>query len=371
MAARVRASEFEPLVISTGQHSEMVSSVLNFFSIHPDLELKVMTTGQTLAGLTSRLMESLDAALESTRPDLVVVQGDTTTAMCGALAAFYRRIPVAHVEAGLRTDRLDAPFPEELNRRVVGQVASWHFAPTERAKAALLRDAVHLLGGRIFVTGNTVIDALLEASRRVQYTPPADPVLQQVEGWLKARPGRRMILVTGHRRENFGERFKEFCLSLRDIAAAHDEVLIVYPVHLNPNVKEPATRLLGGVASILLTEPKSYPVFVRLMMLSALIITDSGGVQEEAPALGKPVLITRETTERPEALEAGVVALVGANRERLVAATTELLDDAAAYTRMAKGLSPYGDGFASARCLDLLAGKPVEEFKPPLAGSRQ
>jgi len=242
MAARERAAEFTPQIVSTGQHDELVTSVLNFFSIHPDMELKVMTPGQTLSGLTSRLMERLDAAFESARPDLVVVQGDTTTAMCGALAAFYRRIPVAHVEAGLRTDRLDAPFPEELNRRVVGQVASWHFAQTDRAKAALLRDGVHLLGGRILVTGNTVIDALLEASRRVQHTPPVDPDLNQLETWLAAQRGRRMILVTGHRRENFGEVFKEFCLSLRKIAEAHPDVLIVYPVHLNPNVKEPAMR---------------------------------------------------------------------------------------------------------------------------------
>lgn len=362
LAARRRNGEFQTVVASTGQHRELLDSALEFFAVRPDHDLELMAAGQTLAQLTARLVESVDGLLRRVMPDVVVVQGDTTTAMATAMAAFYLRIPVAHVEAGLRTDRADAPFPEEVNRRVIGQVARWHLAPTPQAKACLLRDNVHLLGGRIWITGNTVIDALLLAAERVRQSPPADPDCSAAARWKMSAPERRIVLVTGHRRENFGEPFEQFCLALRDIARESADTLVVYPVHLNPNVQTPVRAILGNEDNVRLTDPKGYADFVRLMLDSHFVITDSGGVQEEAPALGRPVLVTRDTTERPEAVAAGVARLVGTDRTRIATEAVRLLTDPDAYSRMARGSSPYGDGRAADRCLDVLLARETTEF---------
>ena len=356
-----RREAVTPLVLSTGQHREMLRPILSLFDIQPAEDLDLMVPNQTLAAFTARAIASLDEAFARLQPDAVMVQGDTTSAMCAALAAFYRRIPVAHVEAGLRTDNIHSPFPEEVNRRIVGQVARWHLAPTEGARRALLADGLDRLGGRIAVTGNTVIDALFIALERLRSSPPDNDDVRAVREW-KATPGRRMVLVTGHRRENFGEPFREFCLGLRDIAEAHPEALLLYPVHLNPNVQVPVRELLANVPNIRLAPVADYPVFVTLMQMADLVITDSGGVQEEAPALGKPVLVTRDVTERPEAVEAGLVKLVGPRRQPLAEAARRLLSDPAAHGAMARAQSPYGDGHAARRTLDAVLGLPVVEF---------
>lgn len=354
LEARRRAG-VEPLIISTGQHREMLRPVLDLFDIRPDIDLDLMRPNQTLPELASRALASVAEAIREHRPHALLVQGDTSTAMCAALAAFYERIPVAHVEAGLRSDRLDAPYPEELNRRVISQCAAWHLAPTAGARDYLLRDRLDLLGGKIFVTGNTVIDALYEALSRLEQNPVSDPVLQEVRAW----PG-PVVLITGHRRENFGEPFREFCLGLRDIAEANPDALLVYPVHLNPNVQQPVRETLSDCDRIRLVPPAGYPVFVSLMQQASLIITDSGGVQEEAPALGKRVLVTRDVTERPEAVAQGTVQLVGPHRKPLADSANALLANREKLP--APELSPYGDGKAAKRCIDALAGADVEEF---------
>jgi UDP-N-acetylglucosamine 2-epimerase (hydrolysing) len=285
--------------------------------------------------------------------------------MAGALAAYYRRIDVGHIEAGLRTGDPFAPFPEETNRRVIGQVARWHFAPTATAAAALAADQLPPPGfaaARVVVTGNTVIDALFDARDRVRANPPADEALAQIDAWRAAGPGRRVVLVTGHRRENFGEPFEQFCLGLRDIAAAHPAALLLYPVHLNPNVQRPVRAILSGCPNIRLADPMGYPAFVRAMDAADLVITDSGGVQEEAPALGVPVLVTREKTERPEAVAAGGVLLVGPSRERLFAEADRLLASGDPRAGVPKGACPYGDGRAAGRILDVLLGRDVVPF---------
>jgi UDP-N-acetylglucosamine 2-epimerase (non-hydrolysing) len=348
-----RRPQVLPLIISTGQHREMLAAVLNLFSITPDLDLQLMRPNQSLAEISARALTSMTEVLTAHRPDLLVVQGDTTTAMASALAAFYLHIPVAHVEAGLRTDCPTAPFPEEINRRVISQVAHWHFAPTEQARAYLERDGMMTLGGRILVTGNTVIDALYLAVAAVKASPPVQPDLQAAIEW-KRDPAHRLILITGHRRESFGRPFEEFCLGLRDIAEAHPWAMLVYPVHLNPNVQEPVRRILGKTPNIRLAPVLDYPAFVALMQTSDFIITDSGGVQEEAPALGKPVLVTRDVTERPEAVHAGGVRLVGPHRQPLFASAHELLTSKQLYEAMAQRQSPYGDGHAAPRILDAL-----------------
>lgn len=352
-----------PLVLSTGQHREMLRPIMGLFGIRPDEDLDLMAPNQTLAAFTARAVASLDEAFARLQPDAVMVQGDTTSAMCAALAAFYRHIPVAHVEAGLRTDNIFSPFPEEVNRRIVGQVARWHLAPTEGARRALLADGLDRLGGRIAVTGNTVIDALFLALERLRSAPPTSDDVRAAEAWKAAAPGRRVVLVTGHRRENFGEPFREFCLGLRDIAEAHPEALLLYPVHLNPNVQAPVRELLADCPNIRLAPVADYPVFVTLMQLADLVITDSGGVQEEAPALGKPVLVTRDVTERPEAVEAGLVKLIGPRRQPLAEAAHLLLSSPAAHAAMARASSPYGDGKASGRTLDAIMGIPFAEFR--------
>lgn len=353
LEARRRAG-VTPLILSTGQHREMLRPLLALFEITPDVDLDVMRPGQTLSGIAARVLENLDAELQTLTPDWVVVQGDTTTAMTAALAAFHRRIPVAHVEAGLRTDDLTAPFPEEANRRIISQIASCHFPPTESARANLLRDGAAHTGARIILTGNTVIDALFFAREAVGKNPPEHADLAAIKAWKRTAPERQAILVTGHRRENFGAPFREFCHALRDIAEAHPQALLVYPVHLNPNVQAPVHEILGSVPNVRLAPAADYLPFVAMMDAVDFLITDSGGVQEEAPALGKPVLVTRDVTERPEAVDAGGVMLTGPNREKLRTAAGELLQRGPLWNRMAQVRLPYGDGHAAARILDAL-----------------
>jgi len=337
-------------VCVTGQHRQMLDEALAAFGIVPDEDLGLMQPNQSLASFTGRAVEALDRYLTKLRPDAVLVQGDTTTVLCGALAAFYHRIKVGHVEAGLRTHQKYSPFPEEKNRELASRLADWHFAPTQSARENLLAEGIS--EDKIQVTGNTVIDALYLAREKVKDLGLGDlPELGSLAGRANA-PGARMILVTGHRRESFGEGFEQICRGLKRIALAHPQVQIVYPVHLNPNVREPVSQLLAGVGNIHLMEPLGYLPFVKLMDMSHFILTDSGGVQEEAPALGKPVLVMRQVTERPEAVEAGVVRLVGADQERIFQAADLLLRDQGGYKKMARGVSPYGDGRAAGRIAD-------------------
>lgn len=370
---RRAAEEGAPLrlfLCSTGQHREMLRPLFEHFEIAPDIDLDIMEPDQTLAGLSARALRALDATFaraDLPPMDITLVQGDTTTAMCAALAAYYRRVPCGHIEAGLRTNNLYAPFPEEVNRRIISQIATWHFPPTPAARENLERSGL-AAGQRAWVTGNTVIDALLWTAARARSRPPAHPLLGRVEEWRAARPEARVVLITGHRRENFGAPFESFCRGLLAVARAHPRDLLVYPVHLNPNVQRPVRAMLGGAPNIWLEPPLDYPVFVALMDRSALVITDSGGVQEEAPSLGKPVLVTREVTERAEALEAGTVRLTGPREEEIYRHAHELLSDPRAWAAMANRVNPYGDGRAAARIADALLGLPVEEFTPPPFG---
>lgn len=351
----------QSVVCTTGQHQSMLRQVLELFGIRADHDLQVMTESQTLNGLCARIFERLDPVLEQVRPDRVLVHGDTSTAMAAALAAFHRRIAVGHVEAGLRTGTLAQPWPEEMNRRVVDVVSDELFAPTAGARDNLLSEH---LGGRIHVTGNTVIDALHAMVARLG----SDPRLcSQVDAGLPVLdPGKRMVLVTGHRRESFGPALESICAALADIASRSDAEL-VYPVHPNPQVSGPVHRMLGGHPRIHLIAPLDYLGFVRLMQRASLVLTDSGGVQEEAPALGKPVLVMRDVTERPEAVLAGTVCLVGADRERIEKGVSLLLDDANEYRRMARSVNPYGDGRASERIVAALCGRPEPAFQPTAA----
>ncbi|NPA45951.1 MAG: UDP-N-acetylglucosamine 2-epimerase (non-hydrolyzing) [Chlorobi bacterium] len=333
-------------VCVTAQHREMLDQVLDFFELKPDYDLNLMKHNQTLQGLTSDILLNIDQVLTDFRPDYILVHGDTTTTFVSALAAFYRRIKVGHVEAGLRTYNKWAPFPEEMNRQLTGRLTDIHFAPTQKARENLLREAVP--EEQIRVTGNTVIDSLMWAREKLKnYT---DDEIRYLQNEV-IDPGKKLILVTGHRRENFGEGFLQICRALKQIASEHPEAQIVYPVHLNPNVRKPVFDILGGVDNIKLIEPLAYPAFVWLMDRSFMIITDSGGIQEEAPSLGKPVLVMRETTERPEAVEAGTVILVGTDPEKITGYTDELLREGDLYQRMKKAHNPYGDGKASERIL--------------------
>ena len=335
--------DFECKVCVTGQHKEMLYQVLDVFNVKPDIDLELMRPNQTLGGLTSRAISAIDEYLARERPDIVMVQGDTTTVLAGALAAFYHHIPIAHVEAGLRTGNLESPWPEEANRVLTTRLAHWHFCPTENNKNNLLNEGVN--PADIYVTGNTVIDALLLAK-------------EKVKGESGQRNGKRSVLITGHRRENFGEGFEHICNAIKKLAIEFPEVDFVYPVHLNPNVREPVNRILNIQASkhpnIHLIEPQSYLPFVKLMNDSYLILTDSGGVQEEAPSLGKPVLVMRDTTERPEAVTAGTVKLVGTAANDIYRETAVLLSDEDSYRRMAAATNPYGDGHAVERIVNVL-----------------
>ncbi len=341
-----RGDQIEPIVCLTGQHREMLAQVTDYFGITADLDLALMQPNQSLAELTARCFQGIDAALARFTPDCVVAQGDTTTVMVAALAAFYRRVPFVHVEAGLRTGNLQAPWPEEMNRRVATIVTSVHCAPTERS-AANLR-AEHVPEQQIFVTGNTVIDALLWAVERERAADARWRDKYAALGYA------RMVLVTGHRRENFGQGFQDICQAIATLASRFPDVQFLYPVHLNPNVQGPVRQLLGAKANVHLTEPAPYPEFVWLMDRSTLILTDSGGVQEEAPSLRKPILVMRETTERPEALDAGAVELVGTSVERIVSGVSTLLSDSVEYARRQLEVNPYGDGQAARRIVDIM-----------------
>lgn len=341
---RKHPDRFEDLVCVTAQHREMLDQVLDWFEIVPQYDLNLMQPNQSLAEFAGRALLAIGSLLEDVKPDVVLVQGDTSTAMIAALAAFYRRCPVGHVEAGLRTRDRYNPFPEEINRRIVSALATFHFAPTPQAAEALRAEQVP--EENIFITGNTVVDALLMTVSR--------PVHMDLGFSLEAK---RLILVTAHRRESFGAPFESLCSALRDIADRNADVEIVYPVHLNPNVREPVMRVLAGHPRIHLLEPLRYEQFSHLMARAYLILTDSGGIQEEAPVLGKPTLVMRETTERPEAVAAGTARLVGTDRARIVAEAERLLHDEKAYRAMAQAGSPFGDGHTAERIARLLMEK--------------
>ena len=336
--------EFQPHVCVTGQHRRMLDQVLEVFEVVPDVDLNLMRPDQTLAGLTSKAITSIDNYLADYKPDIVIVQGDTTTSFCAALAAFYRRVPVGHVEAGLRTWNKFSPFPEEINRVMTSRLADLHFAPTAWARDNLLKEGVS--DNRVFVTGNTVIDALHIAVEKVRKDPPEIPGLPRhlLNGY--ARP---MVLITGHRRENFGEGFENICRAISQLSKRFTDAAFVYPVHLNPNVRTPVFDLLSGRDNVHLIEPLSYLPFVALMNRSTLVLTDSGGVQEEAPGLGKPVLVMRDTTERPEAVDAGTVKLIGTDRQMIINSVATLLSNREVYDAMARAVNPYGDGKACQR----------------------
>ncbi|GAB2586973.1 UDP-N-acetylglucosamine 2-epimerase (non-hydrolyzing) [Dyella jejuensis] len=344
MAPLIKALKCEPwarvTVLATAQHRHLLDQVLSLFDICPDVDLDIMRPNQTLPELTSRLISGLDEKFAELNPDVVLAQGDTTTVMAAAMVAFYRRVPFGHVEAGLRTHDLDNPFPEEMNRLVAGRLAKWHFVPTHRSRENLLREGI--ADTAIHVTGNTVIDALLEvAATNRTLDIPLDL-------------DKRLILVTAHRRENFGEPFRAICRAILQLLDLYPDIEVMYPVHPNPNVQSVAHELLGTHSRVLLCDPLDYAPFVEAQKRAYLILTDSGGVQEEAPALGKPVLVLRTETERPEAVDEGVVRLVGTDEALIVAEASRLLDSQSAYGEMARGVSPYGDGQASERIVAVL-----------------
>lgn len=353
MAPVVRAlaacPELESKVCVTGQHRQMLDQVLEIFSIQADFDLNLMQPGQSLADITSGVLQGMEQVYQQWRPDLVLVHGDTTTSMAASLSAYYAQIRVGHLEAGLRTHNKYSPWPEELNRRIAGVIADLHFAPTEQARRHLLAEGTH--SASVHVTGNTVVDALLEATALLQQDINRQQQLAEQFSFIDS--AKKLILVTGHRRENFGAGFENICQALVQLASRQD-VQIVYPVHLNPSVQEPVQRLLAGQANIRLLPPQDYLPFVYLMERSALVLTDSGGIQEEAPSLGKPVLVMRDTTERPEAVAAGTVQLVGCDTENIVQAVSRLLDDPQAYCQMAQAHNPYGDGQAAQHIVQAL-----------------
>ena len=349
------AKSLDVRVCVTAQHREMLDQVLDLFKIVPNYDLDIMRQGQDLFDLTSNVLLGIKQVLTEENPDIVLVHGDTTTTLATSLAAFYSQIPVGHVEAGLRTYKVYSPFPEELNRQVISRMATYHFAPTELARKNLLAERIS--DENIIVTGNTVIDALLSVVKKARRKNFSAEILEQLP--FLSRKGNklpRIILVTGHRRENFGHGFEEICHALHEIAQKYIDVQIIYPVHLNPNVREPVQRILSDLKNINLVEPMDYLTFIKLMDCSYLILTDSGGIQEEAPSLGKPVLVMRETTERPEAVEAGTVILVGTNKKKIVKTVNELLSDQNIYNGMSEAHNPYGDGKASKRIHSIING---------------
>jgi len=345
------AQSTDVVVCVTAQHREMLDQVLDLFEIAPDYDLDIMKPGQDLFSITSNVLLEMKRVLVEQNPDIVLVHGDTTTTMATSLAAFYQQIPVGHVEAGLRTYNIRSPFPEEINRQLTSRVTDYHFAPTEQARENLLSEGV--LDRQIIVTGNTVIDALLSVVEKARSVLFSRELLKSLPFLIEdSLP--RIVLVTGHRRENFGNGFEEICQALHDLANMHTDVQFIYPVHLNPNVQEPVNRILTDLKNIHLIDPQDYLPFVKLMDISYLILTDSGGVQEEAPSLGKPVLVMRDTTERPEAVKAGTVMLVGASRDKIVESVDQLLRDGNLYKKMAKAHNPYGDGKASLRIREFI-----------------
>ncbi len=353
---------FKTVVAVTAQHRQMLDQVLRIFDIVPDHDLNIMQANQDLYDVTSRVLLGMRDVLKEVQPDVVLVHGDTTTSTAAALAAFYQQIPVGHVEAGLRTGNIYSPWPEEMNRLMTGRIATYHFAPTPLAKSNLMRENVS--EERILVTGNTVIDALYMVVEKIKNDAALQSQLREVlkdAGYDTTRleGSRRLVLITGHRRENFGDGFISMCTAIRDLAAKYPEVDFVYPMHLNPNVRRPIHEVFGEDLSVhsnlFFIEPLEYLSFVYLMEQSTIVLTDSGGIQEEAPGLGKPVLVMRDTTERPEALESGTVHLVGTNYDKIVNEVSTLLDDEAAYQRMSQAVNPYGDGLACGRIADFLA----------------
>jgi UDP-N-acetylglucosamine 2-epimerase (non-hydrolysing) len=342
-----RRARFQTRVCVTAQHREMLDQVLELFEIVPDHDLDLMNPDQTLEKLTGAVVLSMTKVLLEEKPDLVVVQGDTTTAFAVALAAFYQTVEVAHVEAGLRTNNKYAPFPEEMNRQMTSCLTDWHFAPTKRAAEALLRE--NFPPERIFTVGNTVIDALIEV---VEKARRRDAEIRAQLAMIDS--SKRMLLITGHRRENFGAGFQNICRAIRALAEANPEIEVVYPVHLNPNVQKPVNSILTGLANVHLIEPQDYLRFVWMLDRCSIVLTDSGGVQEEAPSLGKPVLVMREVTERPEAVEAGVAKLVGTDPQLIVSSVQTLLDDPGKYEKMSRAQNPYGDGTSAVQIADIL-----------------
>ena len=365
-ALQAQPEQFKTIVCVTGQHREMLDQVLAIFDIQPDYDLNIMKQGQDLYDVTSRVLLGMRDVLKEAQPDIVLVHGDTTTSTAAALAAFYQQIPVGHVEAGLRTHNIYSPWPEEMNRQITGRIATYNFAPTPLSERNLREEKTH---GQIIVTGNTVIDALHMVVKRLK----TDPILTEEQinvlknaGYdvTRLNNGKRMVLITGHRRENFGDGFIHICEAIRDLAAKYPDVDFVYPMHLNPNVRKPIHEVFGDIngnkphtsnGNLFLIEPLQYLEFVYLMEKSTIVLTDSGGIQEEAPGLGKPVLVMRDTTERPEALESGTVHLVGTDYKKIVGEVSELLDNQDSYERMSKAVNPYGDGRACERITDYLA----------------
>lgn len=350
-------SRFEAKVCVTAQHRQMLDQVLDLFELKPDFDLNVMKPGQGLTDVTIAILQGMEGVFRSFRPDVVLVHGDTTTTLATSLAAFYNKVPVAHVEAGLRTGNLQSPWPEEANRKLTGALANLHFPPTERSRLNLLREGVD--PAKIHVVGNTVVDALLAVVSKLEQDDEMRDQFARAFDFLS--PEKRLVLVTGHRRESFGDGFERICAALAELARRHPDVEILYPVHLNPNVREPINRLLSGMDNVHLMEPLDYLPFVYLMRRSHLILTDSGGIQEEAPSLGKPVLVMRDTTERPEAVEAGTVRLVGTDIGMIVGAAETLLTDAAAYRQMSFAHNPYGDGKACERIVGALIDFKAQE----------
>ena len=351
--------KFETIVCVTGQHREMLDQVLRIFDIQPDYDLNIMKQGQDLYDVTARVLTGMRDVLKETRPDIVLVHGDTTTSTAAALAAFYQQIPVGHIEAGLRTHNIYSPWPEEVNRQITGRIATYHFAPTSLSKDNLLQEGIS--GEQIIVTGNTVIDALYMVVEKIKN----DGILScELEKVLKASgydisrlsDGRKLVLITGHRRENFGDGFISMCKAIKSLSEKYPEVDFVYPMHLNPNVRKPIHEVFGESqrANLFFIEPLEYLSFVYLREKSAIVLTDSGGIQEEAPGLGKPVLVMRDTTERPEALEAGTVKLVGTDYDKIVNEVSGLLDSQEYYEKMSKAINPYGDGKACSRIVKAL-----------------
>lgn len=345
-----RAEEFDSLVCVTAQHREMLDQVLSLFDINPDYDLDIMMPGQTLCMLTERIISKLDKVISETKPSMILVHGDTTTTFASSLCAFYHKIPVGHVEAGLRTGNLLSPWPEEGNRRLTGSVASLHFAPTEKSRENLLRENVPK--EIIKVTGNTVIDSLLSVVKMIE---TRERVNDEISNLLsEIPPQNRIILITAHRRENFGQGFQNICEAVLELSRKYIDVEFVFPVHLNPNVRGPVMKMLSNISNIHLIEPLEYLSFVNLMSKSYLVLTDSGGIQEEAPSLGKPVLVMRDTTERPEAVKAGTVILVGTEKSTIINNTIKLLDNKEIYEKMSFAHNPYGDGNASKRIINAI-----------------
>ncbi len=352
---------FETIVCVTGQHREMLDQVLHIFDIKPDYDLNIMKQGQDLYDVTARVLTGMRDVLKEAQPDVVLVHGDTTTSTAAALAAFYQQIPVGHVEAGLRTHNIYSPWPEEMNRQITGRIATYHFAPTPLSRQNLLAEGVK--EDQIAVTGNTVIDALYMVVDKIKRDKALDAELETLlknAGYDVNRlaNGKKLVLITGHRRENFGDGFIHMCTAIKDLTKKYPDVDFVYPMHLNPNVRKPIHEVFGedlsNLGNMYFIEPLEYLSFVYLMEKSTIVLTDSGGIQEEAPGLGKPVLVMRDTTERPEALEAGTVKLVGTNYERIVHEVSELIDNQEYYDRMSKAVNPYGDGLACGRILSAL-----------------